>query len=598
MSVNQSVSVDQGAEGGGLAVWVGALNHGSAATRLAAVRALGAIGPAARGATEQLVRLLLDKRVRQAVAATIGRIGPDPEVLASALLDYLRDTDAGGRSEAIHGLLAIINWSARARPRRGNLPRIAYWGERATTLIFSGLRGVLTTADADTYGLVFEILGHLDLEDKDLTPIITEGIGAKDVAIRSKAIAALESFDSEVARRFVPALLNHLSVEKKGKVWDLATHVLSSIGLTEPRFDPRPGDPPVPVSPLQLQAVSVSMKALQARDPAIRKAAVFLLGCTGPAAVQAVGALAAVVRADRSDDVRIDAMRALGEMGETAQTAVPALVAVLEEGAGEFSRNPNKCWLLFQVVSTLAEIGRGAKPALPHLLRLRGNRQLTRHVDEALRHIAPESYAHAILLSSDPEATPALSSSSAATQGGFPEGLDTLGNVPQLLQVEVSVGDDSFLLLAEGVKPFSIESDMKALFGLFFNKILAGAPQEIVGFTPLNKTVDLRNESEADRASDALRKALFDLNHTLKKKWARTPDGEPWIRTKKGQGYYLNSSVTWTVSPNARRLFRRSGSLRARPTDPTTLEENTPRPDDHLPTRRRGKPQRDEDRKE
>ncbi len=96
---------------------VRSLEYSEVQRRLSAARALTRMGPAAKDATQPLIRALGDKddRVREQVVRALGAIGPVAEAAVPALLEALKNRRFGKRSRRVwrgHG--EDNRWNARA----------------------------------------------------------------------------------------------------------------------------------------------------------------------------------------------------------------------------------------------------------------------------------------------------------------------------------------------------------------------------------------------------------------------------------------------------------------------------------------------------
>jgi hypothetical protein len=59
--------------------------------------------------------------------------------------------------------------------------------------------------------------------------------------------------------------------------------------------------------------------------------------------------------------------------------------------------------------------------------------------------------------------------------------------------------------------------------------------------------------------------------------WSQTPDGNPWVASKKGQGARLNMTIHWSVDRRSCQMLRGGrSSVRTRTTDHKTMERNQP----------------------
>jgi HEAT repeat protein len=196
-----------------------------------------------------------------------------------------------------------------------------------------------------------------------------------EAAGRRRAAQALGEC-GPAAREAVAPLIEALS-DADYWVSEMAAVALRKItGAPNPESDRRrrgsrePGSPP--------PAVEKLLAAIQ--DPGSRWMAVVALGELGPAARDAVPALAEALE-DRELSVRWDAAKALGKIGAAAARAVPALTAVLHEQDDAIVRQ--------RAVVALGEIGPAARAAVPALIGVlkESAQHLDEHAGEALVRI-------------------------------------------------------------------------------------------------------------------------------------------------------------------------------------------------------------------
>jgi len=116
-------------------------------------------------------------------------------------------------------------------------------------------------------------------------------------------------------------------------------------------------------------------------DWKIQKKACDALGAIGPAASEAVPALADLIRRSEDREVIKSACEALRGIGPAASEAVPALVDLI--------RRSKDSWVIWSACAALGAIGPAAVPALADLIRRSEDREVIKSACEALRGIGP-----------------------------------------------------------------------------------------------------------------------------------------------------------------------------------------------------------------
>jgi HEAT repeat protein len=303
-----------------------ALRDADRDVRLAAVGALGKVGPAAAEGAPALVGALgdADKEVRRAAAATLGQIRPAAAV--PALVGALRDADRDVRRAAVATLGEIGPAAAEAVPALVsalNDPMVGVRGGAAWALGRIGpaaaeavpaLAGALkaTTAPFVSRAAV-EALGKIG---PVAVPVLVGALGNANEEVRRVAAWALGRIGPAAAEA-VPALVGAFKKAAASSVRPVAAAALGKIGPA---------------------AVPALVGALGDADKEVRRVAAATLGEIGPAAAEALPALAGVVE-DTVWQVRWAAAAALGEVGpaaaEAAPEVVPALVAALRDAETE-----------------------------------------------------------------------------------------------------------------------------------------------------------------------------------------------------------------------------------------------------------------------
>lgn len=138
-----------------------------------------------------------------------------------------------------------------------------------------------------------------------------------------------------------------------------------------------------------------------------------------------------------------------------------------------------------------------------------------------------------------------------------------------------SIGENNYLL-RRGSRPFlMVTEDFTRFLTPFVFKVREGSASETVYCTELNKCADLHDSSVANTASVKLRKLVSKINQKLKDAFDPPPDKKGFIVSWKRYGYYLNSSLEWSLD---RRLAAKISdtSASSTPTDPSVIAEAQP----------------------
>jgi HEAT repeat protein len=395
--------------------------------RTVAARALGQIGPLARGAypallhsskndeaeaprqaaLDALARLgkptaadvpgLIDglkassPTYRAAVAQTLSFIGPDVKPAVPALREALKDADPRVRLYAAQSLWAVNRRAEEVlEVYQGLLRNQNDAGLRSAAAFSLGsleadarpampsLKQAVKDPDPDVRLYAAQTLWALDHKTIDqVLPVFREALTSSNVRHQTTAVEVLARIGPE-ARSTVP-LLRELLKSDEAELRALAAFALASIG------------------PDAASAVEDLARLAQAREGqlAVREQAVYALANIGPKAVKAVPALMDLLR-DPNLNLRGRAALALGAIGPAAQPAVGALADALADNTDptiklfaaqalwvidkkEQMALPVLCDLLtddqislamrLQAVKTLTQMGSSAKAAFPALHR-------------------------------------------------------------------------------------------------------------------------------------------------------------------------------------------------------------------------------------
>ena len=243
---------------------------------IAAILALGMIGPEATAAVPELVRALRDDdpRVRWFAAGALASIGPGAKASVPALIEALRSKDVATGGE------------------------VTFWN------------GAMSREDGPIRLAAAVALGRIGPESRAAVPDLVRALRDPDARVRSETAQALGAI-GPAAGAAVAELVRMMSRDADDEVADLAAEALGRIGAA---------------------AVPAVSEILRGRDPDARIRAVKALGAAGP---KAAAATADLLRAlgDRDEELRTAAAAALGRIGHgpEAKAAIPALIAALKD---------------------------------------------------------------------------------------------------------------------------------------------------------------------------------------------------------------------------------------------------------------------------
>lgn len=262
--------------------------------RAAAARAIGSIGPNAKGVMPKVSALLKDRepRVRQEAAVALARLEARDEVpaLVEALADVeIRDT----------ALVALLHLDPPSIPPV-ELVRVLdadgdAWGE---LLWMPDLMRMLAEHQLDP------VVSALGKTGGPVAHQIARLVGSDRARVRARATEVLKLLGPE-AKGAVPELTNYLEDSRSRNA---ALDVLARIG------------------PLATPAVKSIMRLLKVEQSSTRALAARALAAMGPPAVRAAPALVGLLR-DRDEDVRMAAAAALGTIGDDGEVVITALRA-------------------------------------------------------------------------------------------------------------------------------------------------------------------------------------------------------------------------------------------------------------------------------
>lgn len=285
---------------------------GAARERLAAVRALAALGAPARAAIPRLVPIAADPAesdIWPEARHALARIDPTAEAALPAMVDHF--IEAGAAKAIEEAIRALHRPSVRAI---------------ANLLSHQDLRVALAATD------------HLEAregEARAAVDLIAGALARDDSHLKHRLMVVIERL-GPAAGDAVPALIEEM---RTGPIPYYAAETLAAIG--EP-------------------AVPALARALRDSDPDVGHRAAKALRLIGPAAHAAVASL---VDAIASDDPLLAELGlwALAEIGPPAAPAVPGIIRILRtEDASED--------LVDAALAVLWELGPAAGDAIPELL--------------------------------------------------------------------------------------------------------------------------------------------------------------------------------------------------------------------------------------
>ena len=277
--------------------WIGQLGDANSKNRVAAAKALGALGGTLEN--KKVVPVLIatfkkekDNEVRVALLGALGKMGPAASEVVPDLIEALAVDELRYQAVAALGQMGVAAKSA--------VPQLA-----------------ALLKDPDLGQVAARALGSMSLA---AVATLTEACGSKDVVVRSRAAYALGEVGSRMAEEVgggspqiagaIATLVTGLGDESSDvRYW--ATFALGELGVKD------------------ASVISAVVERLDDKDQAVRNQAGRALGKMGGEAVPSL------VQALKHEQVRVrrGAARALGEIrGEAAEGAAPDLVTLLKDG--------------------------------------------------------------------------------------------------------------------------------------------------------------------------------------------------------------------------------------------------------------------------
>ena len=302
------------------------------AVRANAVEALGEIGSQAKGALDDVSRVLLEDQfpnVRALAANAIASIDPDGNVSVDALMHSMDDADKYVRWRSVIALGELGEAASDAIPSLSDtLVNEEPFIQRAVadTLGWIGpgsvpaLIGVLESDDPSVPPHAAKALAIIGPEAKDAVPYLTEMLGYNSfelITAATEALSAIGPASAPAAPRLIEIIDGTIHTsgyftkeENKSAKNDetvlvaLAVYAIGNIG-------PAAGGESVPLL----------IELLLSRRRDMKVPAAYTLGRLGPLAEDAVGALIFMLQED-SAKIRYHTAEALGNIGPAAADAL------------------------------------------------------------------------------------------------------------------------------------------------------------------------------------------------------------------------------------------------------------------------------------
>ncbi|WP_197491324.1 HEAT repeat domain-containing protein [Planctomyces sp. SH-PL62] len=376
--------------GRNLQSWTLQLDDPDPARRLAAIKALGAIGPGAAPSVPELTRALSDREswIRCEAAVSLGKVGPAAAGSAQAMFDAMRRADgfqpgliAGAIAQLGPSVVPLLVEATRERPgsvRRESIHALGLMGPEARGAL-GRIEELTHDHDVSTRIQAASVLWSISGRP-DAASILIEALADRTEFVRGQAAFHL-GLMGPAAESAVSALIRLLEGENPAD-HESALNALGRIG------------------PPSVAAVPAMLRRSTAASPAMLPWAVSLASI-GP------GAVPALIEGldDPVDGIRWTAAAALGRIGPKAGVAVPKLsrmstsaraadrvvaalacwriaqdrriIPVLLSSAG--MTDPRDLALRYAALDALAEIGPSAAEAVPTL-----SQQLSAENDSAL----------------------------------------------------------------------------------------------------------------------------------------------------------------------------------------------------------------------
>lgn len=308
-----------------LSYWLDRLKDSNYSERKRAAQALIRIGPQAKDAVPDLIRMLRSEKdgVMQGLAAyALGAIGPAADDAVPTLADALGRATGGHMSPGHATARALVQIR-----ERGALPILLPLLKHDREYVRRCAADAIVLAAPDDGPTLDAIVALLNNPDK----------GIHDTAVRVTRQL------KPISKLAVPALIEGLRDESAYVRYDAATD-LAAIGpdaeAAVPTLTELLRDEYVKVVAANAiwriaadseKVLPVLVEALNSQDKEQRRHAIYCLGLLGPRAKNALAALIDAVK-DRDPVVRSRALEAIGKIGPEAEIAMADLEQVLSDG--------------------------------------------------------------------------------------------------------------------------------------------------------------------------------------------------------------------------------------------------------------------------
>ncbi len=351
-----------------------------------AVLALGEAGPKAKGATNDLAKLVASKepQIRMQALITLGEIGPDAKSAAPAIIKALGDEQMSTRYAATFALgkigakEAIPELSKQLDSKDNFLKMVSAWSLAKISptdiptvqAAIKMLGAALKDPDKHVRAAAARGLFELNVSREQMLPLISELVEDKDPTVRAHVVDAMASLGEKALPRLIKALS---SDDTQG----IAVAVIRQLG------------------PKAKDAVPNLIEELKDPDAAYRRDVCLALAAIGPDAKDAVSALLKTL-GDENLSVRHVAIYALGKIGPSASAAVPDLKKYLQSD-DQFTRVAT-VWALVHIQPKDLEFRLKAIPLLSEALKNTDREPVRIEIANTLGEIGPPAIIAAPIL--------------------------------------------------------------------------------------------------------------------------------------------------------------------------------------------------------
>jgi HEAT repeat protein len=349
------------------------LKESSAAVQARAAQVLGRMGPEARAAAPDLVRLVgaSDARVRRAAVAALGRVAPRDRDVMAALTGTRKDKDPAVRREMARALggagpevIPLLADALTDPDENGRLAAVGALGRLGPQAV-DPLRSALGQKSVQVRRLAVLAFGRLGPDAAGTAPALLEATRDGDGLVRRLAVSLLDRPGKDLPR-VAPALARALADEEAAVRWT-AAFVCEELGRRA------------------REALPALEKALGEKESAVRRRVLFAVRALGPAARPAVPVLVKLL--DERNPVPTVAV--VDEVGMRADVAL-ALGRIAPDPVALFTKllKSSAPATRTTAAEALVQIGRPAVPALLTLAR-RGETEIRKRAVFCLGQIAP-----------------------------------------------------------------------------------------------------------------------------------------------------------------------------------------------------------------